>query len=203
MLVPGYRLPGWVRRALAFARPRPTSLPLSNSGPTAGAAPGADAQAFEAFFWQYERQIVAYLCRMLSDEQTAYDLSQETFFRAWQHFASIRHQPGARAWLFRTATNLALHALRSRRAHPQEAIADDLLSASDPGRRVAEHDLVNAVLQRLAPRQRSALLLNEVYGLSCDEIGTLLGMSRDAVKMALWRGREQFRQHYLREEADR
>ncbi len=202
MLVMHDRWPGWLRQVVAFARVAPSSSPVPRRAAGEGRAQGADAQAFEVFFGQYERQIVAYLCRMLSDEQAALDLSQETFFRAWQHFAAIRDRPEGRAWLFRVATNLALHALRHRRAHPQEAIADDLLSGSDPGRRVVEQDLVNQILQRLPAKQRSALLLNEVYGLTCDEIARMVGMSRDAVKMALWRGREQFRIHYLREGGD-
>lgn len=97
------------------------------------------------------------------------------------------------------ATNLALHALRSRQAHPQQAIAEDLRGASDPGSRIAERNQVNRALQHLSAKQRSTLLLNEVHGLTCEEIGTMLGMSRDAVKMTLWRGREAFRAAYLRE----
>ena len=51
----------------------------------------------------------------------------------------------------------------------------------------------------LTPKQRGALILHEVHGLSCDEVGQLLHLSRDAVKMAIWRGREQFRKAYLSE----
>jgi RNA polymerase sigma-70 factor, ECF subfamily len=160
----------------------------------------ANSSAFEAFFWRYERQITAYLCRMIGDEQAASDLCQETFFRAWQHFEQIREGTEGRGWLFRTATNLALHHLRHQRAHPSVLLDDALLpGASDPGGRVIEQDLINQTLQRLTPPQRSALLLHEVYGLECDQIGKMLGVSRAAVKMALWRAREQFRVHYLRE----
>ena len=55
-------------------------------------------------------------------------------------------------------------------------------------------------LLQLPIRQRAALILREVIGLSCAEIGDLLNISRDAVKMALWRAREQFRARYLGEE---
>ncbi|MEO7003767.1 MAG: RNA polymerase sigma factor, partial [Ktedonobacterales bacterium] len=155
-----------------------------------------------AFFRQHERQVVAYLWRMTGDEQAAHDLSQETFIRAWRHFARISgyEQPGA--WLLRVATNLALTYLRSAGTHSSTHFADgDEPARSDPARRFVERDLVQRTLLELTPQQRASLVLREVYGFSCEEIGQTLGVSRGAVKMALLRGREQFRVHYLRHTA--
>lgn len=159
----------------------------------------SNTDAFEAFFTTYEHQVFGYLMRMTGDEQTAYDLSQETFLRAWQHFAKISGYDNPSAWLFRVATNLALSHLR-RRASPV-AIAKpledyDSPARSDPAIHIVESDLVAQTLLDLPPKPRAALVLREVYGLSNDEIARVLGMSRDAVKMALWRAREQFRIRY-------
>lgn len=158
--------------------------------------------AFEAFFWQYERQIIGYLCRMTDDEQTAFDLSQETFLRAWQHFDVLLAPDQARAWLFRVATNLALNHVHRRSSRPMIPLSDQPSGRSDPIHRVVEQELVRHILQQLPPKQRSALLLFEVYGHSCDEIGSLLQMNRSAVKMSLRRARGHFRNAYLREEEE-
>jgi RNA polymerase sigma-70 factor, ECF subfamily len=195
-------LPQWPSwgRWLAFARSS-ADLPVEPAISQVASAP-PNVSDFEAFYWRYERLILAYLCRMIGDEQVASDLCQDTFFRAWQHFGDIREGNEGRGWLFRVATNLALHHLRQARAHPRAALDDDTVpGASDPGGRIIEQDLINQTLQRLTTRQRSALLLHEVYGLECDEIAKMLGASRGAVKMALWRAREQFRVYYLREGA--
>ena len=77
---------------------------------------------------------------------------------------------------------------------------DDDPAGSDHSTRFAEQDIVRQTLLQLPIRQRATLILREVYGLSCAEIGDLLHISRDAVKMALWRAREQFRARYLGEE---
>jgi RNA polymerase sigma-70 factor (ECF subfamily) len=176
---------------------------MNMAAPTGPDAPGGIAE-FEAFFRQYERQVVACVWRITGDEQTAHDLSQETFVRAWRHYAQIRgyEQPGA--WLLRVATHLALNEQR-RRASPTASAAPfadddayDALARSDPNLRFVERDLVEQTLLELTPQQRAALVLREVYGFSCEEIGRTLGASRDAIKMTLWRGREQFRLHYLR-----
>jgi RNA polymerase sigma-70 factor (ECF subfamily) len=139
---------------------------------------------------------------MVGDEQSAYDLTQETFLRAWQHFADVRHYDHPKAWLFRVATNLAL-SHRQRRAAPVGAAKpiddEDEPSSSDPTVRYAERDLVRQTLQAIPAKRRAALVLREIYGLSIEEIGHTLGMSPDAVKMALYRARVQFREIYTHE----
>jgi RNA polymerase sigma-70 factor (ECF subfamily) len=163
-------------------------------------------RAFEAFLRGREREVFAYLWRLTGDEQVAYDLCQETFLRAWQHFERIAayEQPGA--WLFRVATNLALNH-RQRRTLPAtpahrldeaEAPAGDDLAG-----RTAEHDLVHRTLLRLPRRQRAALVLREVYGLTSAQVAEALGITPAAAKMMLTRAREEFRRGYAWEEGER
>ena len=184
---------------LLFARSE--SPPRHNAG-ASSTLDAAQMQSFEAFFRRYERQITAYLYRMLGNEQTALDFSQETFIRAWQNFERLQEPVTARGWLYRVATNLSLRHLEQHKARIMQPLDEWLPGASDPGRRIAERDLVQRSLLTLTPKQRSALMLYEVYGLPCEEIGAILHLSRDAVKMVLFRGRKQFRQHYLHEESN-
>lgn len=187
--------------------PHATRTPVPPAAPAREIADGStcpDSElpyTFEAFFSQYEQQVFGYLVRMTGDEQTAHDLSQEAFLRAWQHFDKLLTYDHPSAWLFRVATNLALSHLR-RRVSPVGSAKllgdDDSPARSDPAMRFVERDLIEHILLELPPKQRAALVLREVYGLSCSEVAQALCMSRDAVKMALWRAREQFRARYLR-----
>ena len=171
-------------------------------------APASSAEAgnrdFEAFFLAHEREITGYLWRMTGDEHAASDLSQESFLRAWQQFERIRAYERPGAWLFRVATNLALQHLR-RRAAPVSSAAplDDAWGphTSDPGRRFVERDQVRETLLELTPKARALLVLRDGYGLSAEEAGEILKMSREAVKVGLWRARTQFRELYTRKEA--
>lgn len=178
-------------------------LPPANADSAhAQAAHASAVAAFEGLFWRFERRVFGYLWRMTGDEQAARDLTQETFLRAWQHFAELRERPEAGAWLFRVASNLALTHLRRQHAPVGAAqpFTDHDPASSDPAGRFAEHDLVRQTLLELSPQQRAALVLHEVYGLSCKEIGTTLGISIDAAKMTLYRARTEFRRHYPRED---
>src|SRR6185437_8321684 len=167
------------------------------------AASARQLPSFEAFFRRHERDIFGYLWRMTGDEQAAYDLSQETFVRAWQHFDRIASYERPGGWLFRVATNLAL-THQKRAAAPVGAaqpfsMGDDP-SISDPAWRLAESEAIRATLLALPPQQRAALVLREVCGFSCAEVAEALGITLAAAKMTLSRGREAFRARYTREE---
>jgi RNA polymerase sigma-70 factor, ECF subfamily len=167
------------------------------------AAQQALVREFERFFREHEPRVSGHLYRMLGDAQSASDLSQETFVRAWQRFAVISRYERPEAWLLRVATNLALQQVR-RRAHPVGAASklDESFESSedDPDRRFALRDLVRETLLELSPTPRAMLVLREIYGLSAEEIAATLAMSLEAVKVALWRGRVQFRAIYLRKD---
>lgn len=69
----------------------------------------------------------------------------------------------------------------------------------DPEReaiRSETQELVQRVLTQMNPRHRLALILREYEGLSCEEIGQIMGLSRSAVKSVLFRAREEFRRIY-------
>ncbi|MGO8947588.1 MAG: RNA polymerase sigma factor [Ktedonobacterales bacterium] len=161
---------------------------------------GSHSLECERFILLYQRQILNYLWRMTGDRESAFDLTQEVFLRAWQRFDLIRDYDQPLHWLFRVATNVALTYLKRRSslvgsAEPLDDRQD--VASSDPTWRLAERDLVRETLLQLPPKRRAALVLREVYGMSASEAGKILGMSQAAVRMALYRGREQFRALYL------
>lgn len=164
---------------------------------------GAEDDAFEAFFRAHEREVFGYLWRITGDEHASYDLAQETFVRAWQRFERVHRYDQPRAWLFRVATNLAsnLRRHRSVRAAATAQLASGAaLTGEDPTVGIVESDAVRATLDAMPVKQRAALLLRVVYGLSLSELAHALGTSEAAAKMTLSRARGRFRAHYTQEE---
>ncbi|HEX5547006.1 MAG TPA: RNA polymerase sigma factor [Ktedonobacterales bacterium] len=179
------------------------SAEADSADATHDAASARQLPSFEAFFRQHERDIFGYLWRLTGDEQAAYDLSQETFVRAWQRFDRIATYERPGGWLFRVATNLAL-THQKRAAAPVGAALPfspgNDPSISDPAWRLAESEAIRATLLALPPQQRAALVLREVCGFSCAEVAEALGITLAAAKMTLSRGRDAFRARYTREE---
>ncbi len=195
----------WVSLAHVSDQPTGSERSAGKRGDGAQAHAGQPDAEYEAFIREHQRTILNYLWRMTGDEQSAYDLTQEVFFRAWRHFAKLRGYDRPSAWLFRVATNLALTSLTARKTPltSVDALSDEQSPAvSDPAWRVAERDLVRLTQDGLSPQRRAALTLREVYGLSCAEVARALGISEAAARMTLSRAREQFRRLYLREGGD-
>jgi len=189
--------PSWPSQLLSLESPSPD---MAEQSTIAEATPDEQLQRFENFFHDFEQPIFGYLWRMTSDEQVASDLLQETFVRAWQHFTQISHYDRPGSWLFRVATNLALNYRRNQKipfAHTVPVQETDRISQRDIGSLLALRDMVREALLALSPRQRSALVLREIYGLSLKEISHVLHLAPNTVKVTLWRAREQFRAHYL------
>jgi RNA polymerase sigma-70 factor (ECF subfamily) len=156
---------------------------------------------FEQLVQRYGGRIYAYLWRMVANPEAASDLCQETFERAWRHFEDLVDSAHQQAWLYRVATNLALNHLRHERAiaHPATPLDASLADDVDLETQVVERDSVRQTLRQLPSRQRIALILHEIHGLSGEEVAQALGISYEAAKMTIWRARERFRALYQRE----
>jgi putative glutamine amidotransferase len=138
--------------------------------------------------------VTARLHRMVGDAAAAEDLCQETLVRAWRGAPRGLSPDRLRAWLHRTATNLAVDELR-RRARRGEIGYDDALqdgrTGACAGASVEGAD-VRAALAALTPHQRLVLLLRFEQGLSLRELGALLDVGEDAARKRVARAREAF-----------
>jgi len=157
-----------------------------------------EAAAFDELFRRWSGPLLRYLERMVRDLPTAEELVQEAFFRV--HRARDRYSPDARfsTWLYRIATNLALNELRRprRKASHRSTEAEDApeLAAQSP----ATDDVVDArrqgaavgaALGQLPEKQRAALCLTAVEGLSYAEVAEALDVTEKAVKSLVHRAR--------------
>ncbi len=157
-----------------------------------------DVSAFDALFRRWAAPLLRYLERMIGDAPVAEELLQEAFLRV--HRARERYEPQAKfsTWLYQIGTNLALNELRRpRRRDPHRSLdAEDAppLPAGSPrsddvvhARRVSE--AVEQELAALPEKQRAALWLSAVEGLSYADVAQALDVTPKAVKALVHRAR--------------
>ena len=185
-------------------------------------AVAGDHAAFAALAGPHQRAVFRHCYRMLGSGADAEDAAQDTLERAWRKLATYDGSGPFAAWLQRIATNICLDGLRAKRtrigpagygppaapgtipgpADPElawvEPVSDfDLRGTGDPQDEVVRREEVSlafvAALQRLAPRQRAALLLHDVLAFTHAEVGEVLGVSVSAVNSLLSRARESVR----------
>ena len=139
--------------------------------------------------------------RMLGTVQDAEDVLQEAYLR-W-HLADADAVRNPEAWLIAITTRLSIDALRRAAVEGErdvgvwlpEPIATDALSVADRRAEVAS-DLSVAflvLLERLAPEERAAFLLREVFDAGYDEIARVLERSEAACRQLVHRARERVR----------
>lgn len=163
---------------------------------------GGDDHAFAELHRRHAARLLRHLEHMVRDLAVAEELLQDAFLRV--HRARDRWTPQARVttWLYTIATNLALNELRRprrRRPHQSSDAADDFgppiaLDSRAPrvddvthARRVGRW--LQDALSTLPERQRDALLLAAVDGLSYTEVAARLGTTEKSVKALVHRAR--------------
>jgi RNA polymerase sigma-70 factor (ECF subfamily) len=161
-----------------------------------------DRVAFNSFLSRHLSAVVQFARRYLPNQADAEDIAQETFFRVWKKSASWKpqgHSP--RSWVYRIAYNLCIDEIRRR-----PAIAPDrddaagvesynLESSSLETTIENESDLslLQHSLKSLPERQRTAISLCALQGLSNKEAATAMGVSVEALESLLSRGRRLLR----------
>jgi putative glutamine amidotransferase len=152
---------------------------------------------------QNERStLVSRISAMLGgDRHAAEDIAQETLTRAWELLPAGLAPPQQRAWLSRTARNLAVDELRRRRRRPIAEIDDlDVMQALAAG--APETDTARAALEQLSAHERFVLLLRFEGGFSHAEIGQLLDTSEEAARKRVFRARSALIEAYRRGRSD-
>jgi RNA polymerase sigma-70 factor (ECF subfamily) len=158
----------------------------------------ATQQSWHRFLESFEplRPELYRFCRLLTRSAIdAEDLSQETLTRGFAAMARLPAMPAnPRAWLFRTATNAWIDAVR--RPTAATTTSGDAATAAEPFAAAAPEpgalcDAAGRLLVRLSPQERAALVLKEAFGLSLEEVADTLGTSVGAIKAALHRGRDK------------
>lgn len=158
-------------------------------------AQSGDPGAFSALVLRHQKRIYRFLLRLTRSPDDALDLTQDTFFRAYQSLGQWRPEALFTTWLFRIARNAAFDWLRRekrRAASGGDADCDVPDPAAGPERIVETQQvyrLLEAALARLPPDHREVLLLREIEAMSYDEIADVLDIGVGTVKSRIARAR--------------
>jgi len=140
-----------------------------------------------------------YCVRLTGNVWDGEDLVQEALVRVFSQLgkldADLERLEHPRAYLARTATRIWIDS-RRRAAREREVLEAERREeprraerVGDPARAPEVREAAGELLARLAPRERAALLLKDVFDLSLDETASVLHTTVTAVKSALQRGR--------------
>ena len=152
------------------------------------AAPEAQP-GIEALFRAHAQELGRYLVAMVRDRALAEDLLQDTFHDALRAQEQLPRIENERAWLYGIARHRALRALRRGRRFQRAVVrlagSREVTSEGDEAL-VALLDLLD---RDLSPDVRALVLLRYVHGFRAAELAEMTGLSPEAVRQRLARGR--------------
>lgn len=187
------------------AEVEPLDGPEDRSGEIAAAKAG-DLAAFEQLMRRHERLVLVTALRLLGSLADAQDASQEVFLKLYRNLAKVEAQGNISGWLYRVTVN-ACHDQRRRRpagAVPMEDAGDLASGEADPQQQTAELErrrVLQMSLRMLSEKERAALVLRDLEGLSTEEVAKVLGSSEATVRSQISKARvkvKEFVERYFR-----
>lgn len=157
--------------------------------------------AYEALYLRHAASLTAFIYHLLGRSATAEDaedIVQDAFTRAFTGIREKRTEGSFKAWLYTIARNRAIDLMRTRHENVESLDAEDSTQPQAPvteqpaesAERRAELAWLVAAVSELPERQREALLLREMGGLSHERIAGQLGTTVSATKKLISRGRD-------------
>jgi RNA polymerase sigma factor (sigma-70 family) len=160
---------------------------------------GGSTEAFGAIVEQYQSLICGITYSFTGNLSTSEELAQETFIRAWKGLAGLKEPRKFRGWLCTIARNVVKTSIKQgiRDATGSGVPIEDAeqIESGEPGpvdRVISKEQqvLVWSALKRIPENYREPIVLFYRQKQSIDEVATGLGLSEDAVKQRLSRGRK-------------
>lgn len=170
-----------------------------------------DNNAFGQLVELYQDRVYNLALRMCGNQDDAFDLSQEAFFRAWRGLSGFQFESAFSTWLFRLTSNVCLDWLRAKKRRPTVSLTtvDDedqevQMELPDPGKSPEElllaaedREALAKAMNQLPVEYRQILTLRAIDDLSYTQIAEILKLREGTVKSRLNRARAALRKKLL------
>ncbi len=177
-------------------------------------AQAGDVAAYEQLLRAHQQRVFAVVGRILRRREDVEDVAQQVFVKAYFSLRRFDLRSAFGTWLYKIAVNECWDYLRKKRVRRLVYEADlseeqirqldsvqKLASGAekpreDASRRAEQRDLVERLLGELEEKDRLMLAMKEVEGFSVEEIGEVLGLNVNTVKVRLFRARRRLVEIY-------
>jgi RNA polymerase sigma-70 factor (ECF subfamily) len=161
-----------------------------------------DVSAFERIVLRYERRVLSVAWRLLGTNEDAQDAAQEVFLRTFRFLHRFDRRRPFEPWLIKMAVNVC-HDIRKKRhiAVTTEIDPDVLQTSGDPHddlHSAEQKRMLYRALQELSEKERAAIVLRDIEGLSTAEVAEILGSSEATVRTQISNARLKIRKYVKR-----
>lgn len=161
-----------------------------------------DARAYRVIYDRYSKRVAARVVRMMGDGAHVDDIVQETFVKAYLALDRFDTSRDFAPWLMAITRNLAISAMRSRKATIDLSAMRNLRSADVWGQLTAREQLValQDCLTQLNPETCEAFVLHDIEGLTLAEIADMTDTSLNTIAARVRRARTYLKRLMVEEQ---
>jgi RNA polymerase sigma-70 factor, ECF subfamily len=177
-------------------------------------ARAGDATAFERIMLDTERKVMATAWRMLGNREDARDAAQEVYLRVYKYLDRFKPEQDFNGWLYRITINVCRDAARKRRGansgggsgesfaarmNDDERVAPERVSleadAEENAIRAQQRSMLMSALETLPEKERAALVLRDLEGLTTEEVARVLRSRPVTVRSQISSARTKLKIH--------
>lgn len=163
-----------------------------------------DKEAFSVLVRNYQNKVFGLAINIVRNHETADDLAQEIFIKAYQALPRFRFQSEFSTWLYQIAINHIRDHLRKHKKEKNDLRLDEIPEISGEEKEASEQmanrqeeeyrkRLLREKLEEMPEKYRLILSLRDIQGLSYEEISKMLKLSAGTVDSRLHRARRLLR----------
>ncbi len=159
-----------------------------------------DESAFRFLVDKYKGSVHALAYRKLGDFDTAEEITQDTFLKAYQKLSTLRDPVRFSGWLYVIAARCCISWLRQNRLQTEslDSVEGEMNTQSWTKYTDARlREEVHNALESLPESERTVLTLYYMAGMTCEEIGRFIGTSCGAIRDRLYRARIRLKEELI------
>lgn len=165
--------------------------------------------AYGELVHRYEKKLIRTIHRLVGNAETAEDLAQDSFLKAYNRLDRFDSSKRFGPWLFQIGVNTAIDWLRRNKRRVKLSLQDVNHGEGtydppdpDPRHRLELSQEVHHVLAQIPVEYRTVLMLRDLEGFPCSEVAAIIGRQEPTVRWRLLRAREMFKNIWQRRQEE-
>ncbi len=159
-------------------------------------------ESYKTLVQNYSQRIFAYIYRFIgNDKESAQDITQEVFLKAYENLAGFDFKKSFSPWLYRIAHNEAVNFIKKNSRRKEILLDEDHwndigsseTSVTDQIDNANNANLVYIALNKIKPKFREVIVLHYFEEKSYEEIAKIINKPRNTVGILMMRGKKHLK----------